>query len=201
MPAQRIVPWDPTITHEPEELRGEPFGPPSSALGIFRVEPAASVTPATNLHAEPGASVTQATEELRADGREGSLLAPDGEEQVRAWMTHIRNDGRFFDQRANWIEMAHALYGASGGSAWGREIWLDWCLRWGGGDPVEEHRVWDTLKLKSVRAGWRHLKALSWAGDPEGAAAALYADACRGFDPIDDDAARAVEERAARLGP
>jgi hypothetical protein len=64
---------------------------------------------------------------------------------------NIPNDQEFAN-RQDWVAMAHAIYGASGGSAWGRRLWLNWCSTQPQKTNEPEH-VWDTIKPNTVRAG------------------------------------------------
>ena len=73
-----------------------------------------------------------------------------------------------FDAREAWVDMGHAIKGASiagGIEAEGREAFVQWSRQWGG-DPDEPGRVWDGIS--HPHTGWgtvmRTLEALNPAG-------------------------------------
>jgi DNA polymerase I-like protein with 3'-5' exonuclease and polymerase domains len=64
---------------------------------------------------------------------------------------NIPND-KLFDGRDAWVDMAHAIYGASAGQDWGKREWLHWCSQ-RPQNPTEPERVWDTINPRNVRSG------------------------------------------------
>jgi DNA polymerase I-like protein with 3'-5' exonuclease and polymerase domains len=68
----------------------------------------------------------------------------------------IANDAAF-DDRNDWVHMAHAIFGATHGSREGREAWLAWSNRrkQKAGEP---ERVWDTIRPEHCRAGVGFIK-------------------------------------------
>jgi hypothetical protein len=70
-------------------------------------------------------------------------------------MDEMPNDGPF-DDRDDWMRLAHAVKGAAmagGIEAEGREIWLGWCRRWkDGGDVEEDAAAWDSIT--GPHTGW-----------------------------------------------
>lgn len=62
--------------------------------------------------------------------------------------------GGRFDNRGDWVNMAHAIKGAAvaaGIEAEGREAFIQWSQQWGG-DPDEPERVWDSIG--QPHSGW-----------------------------------------------
>jgi hypothetical protein len=176
-------PTDPSVEHHVTDLIVK-LRTAASALGLLHT----GVSGTATRHASPPAQV---------GGQAGNRprLAPDGEVQVRRWMKCIRNEGIFFNDRDSWVALIHALYGASGGAPWGREIACEFSDRWEcGGDPAAAGALWDGIDPKAVKSGWGNLQALSFQGDPDGAAAALAAEARAAFanHPLDPQAVRAA---------
>lgn len=95
-------------------------------------------------------NVTPRTPEVATEHELGRWLAltPNGE-----------NDPQFED-RNDWVAMAHAIWGATSGSPRGKEIWLAWCDQ-RSQEPGSAERVWDTIRPGSVHAGidWIRTKA------------------------------------------
>src|SRR6478609_3146601 len=64
-------------------------------------------------------------------GTSGTSEAPPvvAEEDLRAWLALNPNADTEsqFDSYDQFIQMAHAIWGASGGADWGRGVWNDWC--------------------------------------------------------------------------
>ncbi len=78
------------------------------------------------------------------------------------------NPGGPFDDRGKWVDIAHAVKGASiagGIEAEGREAFVRWSQKWGG-DPDEPGRVWDGISRPQT--GWgpimRALRTVNPAG-------------------------------------
>jgi hypothetical protein len=69
------------------------------------------------------------------------------EYELNRWLALIPNtdDDTQFEDRNDWVGLAHAIHGASGGADWGRELWLTWCNQ-RNQEPGEAEKVWDTLK-------------------------------------------------------
>lgn len=69
------------------------------------------------------------------------------EYELNRWLALLpnRDDSHQFDERHVWVGMAHAIYGASDGADWGRELWLLWNSQRSQAPGAVEH-VWDTLK-------------------------------------------------------
>ncbi len=122
-----------------------------------------------------GAALRCVADRLRLSGRgvAGALPAPsrgglDGTQKtptpapsaelLRMAVDALPNDGPF-DNRAEWVMLAHAIKGAAvagGCEAVGRAVWFGLCGRWRlGGDPAEAERVWDSIHDPHV--GWGYL--------------------------------------------
>jgi hypothetical protein len=63
----------------------------------------------------------------------------------------IPNDDVFAD-RSDWQTMGHAIYGASGGEDWGRELFEGWTER-GDHDPAGASEFWSGVNGSAVRSG------------------------------------------------
>ena len=74
------------------------------------------------------------------------------DEKLEKLVSLIPNGPEFLD-RDKWVEFGHAIYGASGGSEKGKEIWSDWS------NQVPQHpadapeKFWETVRPENVRAG------------------------------------------------
>jgi hypothetical protein len=68
------------------------------------------------------------------------------ESELSRWLALLpnRDEDTQFDDRHVWVGMAHAIYGASDGADWGRELWLRWNAQRTQTPNAAEH-VWDTL--------------------------------------------------------
>ncbi|TYB82304.1 AAA family ATPase [Maritimibacter fusiformis] len=78
--------------------------------------------------------------------RKSGAAAPSAE-LLHLALAQMPNDGPF-DDRDDWMRLAFAIKGAcsAGGiEAEGRAEWLDWCARWGGGDPDKDAAAWDGI--------------------------------------------------------
>jgi hypothetical protein len=69
------------------------------------------------------------------------------EYELTRWLALIPNgdDDTQFEDRNDWVGLAHAIHGASAGADWGRELWLTWCNQ-RSQEPGEAEKVWDTFK-------------------------------------------------------
>lgn len=74
------------------------------------------------------------------------------EQELREWLALVPNTLADFPGRDEWVEMLYAIYGASDGLEWGRNLWLEWC------DAVQQQpglpeAYWDRIDPKEVRSG------------------------------------------------
>ena len=95
-------------------------------------------------------------------------------QELRALLDLIPND-HHFDDRDEWIKIAHALHGASNGDPEVRELWLGWCQQ-RDQKPGEPERVWDTIAPGTVRAGVGTIREHARRADPNGYARSLFQD-------------------------
>jgi hypothetical protein len=89
--------------------------------------------------------------------------------------------GGAFDDRADWVNVAHAVKGASvaaGIEAAGRDAFVAWSQVWGG-DPDEPGRVWDGIARPST--GWGTMMRILEAANPSGRAEVKTAEAKAAF--------------------
>src|SRR6478609_5975251 len=56
-------------------------------------------------------------------------IAPVTEPELRPWLALIPNTDKDtrFDSYQDFVTMAHAIWGASSGQSWGKDIWTEWC--------------------------------------------------------------------------
>jgi hypothetical protein len=91
-------------------------------------------------------------------------------EVLRMAMEEMPNDGPF-DDRDEWMHLAHAVKGAAmagGIEAEGRDIWLEWCAHWdGGGDPAADAAAWDGIT--NPHTGWGAIMRWLEQHNPKGA--------------------------------
>jgi DNA polymerase I-like protein with 3'-5' exonuclease and polymerase domains len=64
---------------------------------------------------------------------------------------HAIPNNYYYDEREDWVRMAHAIYGASDGQH--RDLWLAWCAQ-RPQKPNEPERVWDSIKQTTSGAGY-----------------------------------------------
>jgi len=90
-----------------------------------------------------------------AGGEEKTPHPAPSAELLRRAVDLIPNDQGHFDAREDWTRIGHAIKGAAiagGCEAQGREAFLDFCDRWGGGDAIANAKFWDTCNAPHV--GW-----------------------------------------------
>lgn len=126
-------------------------------------------------------------------GTSGTSDAPPpvtNEEELLSWLALTPNTDkdRQFDAYDQFIQMAHAIWGASGGAAWGRDAWLAWCAQRAQEREDEGPRVWDSIKASTLGLDWIKTKARE--RDPGEAAQ-------QSFDEVPDEA----DAVSARLRP
>jgi hypothetical protein len=109
--------------------------------------------------------------------REPERLSP---EELAAIVSMIPND-KEFENYDSFIAMGSAVWGASGGEAWGLAIWLDWCDQVEQGDPDKPRQFWDTMR--KTRVGGEMLRRYAQARQPQIMAKQQFADP-----PIEDEA-------------
>ncbi len=66
-------------------------------------------------------------------------------------LSNIENDDAFLTRDA-WVEMGHAIFGASAGADWGKDLWIDWSNKIDQ-KPGEPERVWNSFSLDTCRTG------------------------------------------------
>ncbi len=115
---------------------------------------------------------------------------------LRLALEHLPNDGPF-DDRADWMDVCHAVKGASlaaGIEPEGRDAWLEWCARWQGGDPAHDAETWDGIG--EPHTGWGTLMQALERENPAGRSAVMAAEARRAF-AVEAEANRAALSAAA----
>lgn len=83
-----------------------------------------------------------------------TLLAPSMDELAEL----VGNTPNDIDDRDEYIRFSMAVYGASGGSQDGFEIWLEWFNSWDGEQRENPERVWNSLH--SEHLGWDYLTSM-----------------------------------------
>lgn len=81
-----------------------------------------------------------------------SFLDTCADEKLEKLVSLIPNGSEFID-RDKWVELGHAIYGASGGSQKGKEIWSDWSNQVPQYPVDAPEQFWETIKAENVRAG------------------------------------------------
>jgi hypothetical protein len=102
--------------------------------------------------------------------REPERLSP---EELSRFVSMIPND-KEFENYDSFIAMGSAVWGASGGEAWGKVIWLDWCNQVQQGDPNKPEQFWDTMR--KARIGGEMLRRYAQARQPQTMARQQFAD-------------------------
>lgn len=110
------------------------------------------------------------------------------EDEVKRLVAMIPND-KSFETYDTFISMGSAIWGASGGEAWGRVIWLDWCDQIEQGDPDKPAHFWDTMR--KARIGVEMLRRYAQAREPQTMAKEQFADP-----PIEDEALAQADDDA-----
>jgi hypothetical protein len=113
-------------------------------------------------------------------GDETPWAAPSADLLRQALAAMPADQGRF--DRAEWIDLAHAVKGAAvagGFEAEGREIWMDWCAPWGG-DPYSDAAAWDGIKGR-IGTGWGTIMKALERVNPAGREALRDAEARAAF--------------------
>ncbi len=156
------------------EARGEPYTAANFEAALAEAEKARSIAP--------------------ADEPRGGAPAGQGErcgiEEIKSLLDLIPNDYHF-DDRDEWIKMAHAIHGASGGDAQARNFWIEWSnTRLQKSDEPE--RVWDTIAPKNVRAGAGTIREHARRADPGGYARLQFDGDGHAQDAADPHAATAT---------
>lgn len=101
-------------------------------------------------------------------GQKTPTAAPSADALRLALDALPNQPGGPFDDRAEWVKVAHAVKGASftgGIEAEGREAFVAWSAQWGG-DLDEPGRVWDGITKPGAGWGWimRQLRSVNPAG-------------------------------------
>jgi hypothetical protein len=94
-------------------------------------------------------------------------------EELEALLDLIPND-ETFEAYEDFIRMGSAIYGASGGSDWGRAMWLAWCAQVDQEQEDKPEIFWDTM-LK-VRVGADLLRMFANQRAPDEMAKRAFAD-------------------------
>ncbi len=72
-------------------------------------------------------------------------------------LTAIPNDD-YFSDRNDWVDMGHAIWGASNGEEWGKDLWLKWTDSYSGSRTNMKsgfaEKFWDGVKNASSGAGY-----------------------------------------------
>jgi len=74
------------------------------------------------------------------------------EDKLEKLVALIPNDKEFLD-RDKWVELGHAIYGASGGSEKGKEIWSNWSNQVPQDPADAPEKFWETVRPDNVRTG------------------------------------------------
>jgi hypothetical protein len=103
-------------------------------------------------------------------------------EHIEQALKLIPNDAYFAD-RSDWIAMGFAVFGASGGEDWGRDLWIDWSAKWRGEKKEgSAEKFWDTVRPATVSAGAGYIRMqLDRIEEHE------FAQATKAFGMFDDD--------------
>jgi DNA polymerase I-like protein with 3'-5' exonuclease and polymerase domains len=103
-------------------------------------------------------------------------------EHIEQALKLIPNDAYFAD-RNDWIAMGFAVFGASGGEDWGRDLWIDWSAKWRGETKEgSAEKFWDTVRPATVSAGAGYIRMqLDRIEEHE------FAQATKAFGMFDDD--------------
>jgi hypothetical protein len=117
--------------------------------------PGRGAAPAGSIVAAPATSGPAS--HYGASGERKTGQAAPSADLLRMALEELPNHvGGPFDHRDDWLKVALAVKGASvagGIEAEGREAFILWSEKWGGGDPDEPGRVWDTAK-EPFGTGW-----------------------------------------------
>jgi hypothetical protein len=81
-------------------------------------------------------------------------------EEAQALLELIPNDD-FFVSYDRFVAMGAAIFGASAGADWGRQLWLDWCDQVTQGDPDKPEAFWNSMREPRVGAEMLHRWAQS----------------------------------------
>lgn len=139
-----------------------------------------------------GGAVSSAAPSRAASGGKKSGWAAPSADLLRSALAELPNQpGGAFDARDKWVELAHAVKGASvaaGIEADGRDAFVEWSRQWGG-DPDDPGRVWDGIA--APHTGWGTLMRVLEQVNPAGAARVKHATAQAAF------AAQAAQNQAA----
>jgi hypothetical protein len=82
------------------------------------------------------------------------------DERLEVILKLIPNNNEFLD-RDKWVEIGHAIYGASNGGDKGKDLWVEWSNQVDQYPVDAPERFWDTIRPENVRAGASLLEA--WA--------------------------------------
>ncbi len=119
---------------------------------------------------------------VASDGGEKTPHPAPSADILRLAHDELPNDpGGPFDAYQAWVDMAHAIKGASiagGIEAEGREAFVQWSQKWGG-DPDEPGRVWDSITRPHT--GWGTVMRTLEAVNPAGAGRVKHAAAQAAF--------------------
>lgn len=99
------------------------------------------------------------------------------EETVTEWLALVPNDDKAteFDDYNTFVGMAHAIWGASGGQAWGRDLWTAWCEQRPQATDGITDKIWESISHPHNGLDWIKVKARIVA--PGAAAALMFRDA------------------------
>jgi Family of unknown function (DUF5906)/Bifunctional DNA primase/polymerase, N-terminal/Primase C terminal 2 (PriCT-2) len=117
--------------------------------------------------------------------RDPEQLSP---EELARLVSMIPND-KEFETYDSFIAIGSAVWGASGGEAWGRTIWLDWCAQVEQGDPDKPAQFWDTMH--KARIGGEMLRRYAQARQPQAMARQQFVDS-----PVEGEAIAEVDKDA-----
>lgn len=108
------------------------------------------------------------------------------EDEVRELLALVPNDDSF-DAYDRFQAMGRVLWGATGGSSLGWELWLKWCGQQGQEQPDKPQDMWDSFR--GSRNGIERLRVWANRRDPWGRAEAVFGDV-----PIPDDVLQELDD-------
>ena len=141
-----------------------------------------SVASRLRLPGRGGAVVASAPSRIASDGGQKTPHAAPSADLLRMALDALPNQpGGAFEDREDWVKVAHAVKGAAiagGFEAEGRAAFVEWSEQWGG-DPDAPSAVWDGITTSHV--GWGALMKILERVNPAGAQAVKGAAAVVAF--------------------